>query len=81
MNTKELLKAIKRTYGRDVFELNEIYEILNNCDYSHDEARRIILDSLNDKHLGHISLRRNRNRLPARTSFVAIMADINKELS
>lgn len=71
-DTKELLQAICKTYGRDIFTLKEIFEILQNCDYTNAEARQIVLESLNAKQLGRVSLRKI-HRLPAKTSFVAIL--------
>lgn len=71
-DTKELLQAISKTYGRDIFTLKELSDILHNCDYTKAEARQIILESLNAKQLGRVSLRKLR-RMPAKTSFVAIL--------
>ena len=71
-DTKELLQAICKTYGRDIFTLKELSDILRNCDYTKAEARQIILESLNTKQLGRVSLQKLR-RMPAKTSFVAIL--------
>jgi hypothetical protein len=71
-DTKELLQAICKTYGRDIFTLKELTDILLNCDYTKAEARQIILESLNTKQLGRVSLQKLR-RMPAKTSFVAIL--------
>ena len=71
-DTKELLQAICKTYGRDIFTLKELSDILYNCDYTKAEARKIILESLNTKQLGRVSLQKLR-RMPAKTSFVAIL--------
>ncbi len=73
-DTKELLQEIIKNYGRDIFTLKELSEILHNCDFSRAEARQIILESLNTKQLGRISLQKVR-RMPAKTSFVAILTD------
>lgn len=71
-DTKELLQAISKTYGRDIFTLKELTDILLNCDYTKAEARQIIRESLNTKQLGRVSLQKLR-RMPAKTSFVAIL--------
>lgn len=71
-DTKELLQAIRNTYGRDIFTLKELSDILNNCDFSSVEARQILLDAFNSKQLGKVSLRKVR-RMPCKTSFVAIL--------
>lgn len=71
-DAKELLQAICKTYGRDIFTLKELSGILHNCDYTKAEARQIILESLNARQLGRVSLRKLR-RMPAKTSFVAIL--------
>lgn len=71
-DTKELLHTICKTYGRDIFTLKELSDILHNCDYTKAEARQIILESLNNKQMGMVSLRKVR-RLPFKTSFVAIL--------
>jgi hypothetical protein len=71
-DTKELLQEIKKNYGRDVFTLKELSEILHYCDFSRAEARQIILESLNTRQLGRVSLQKVR-RMPAKTSFVAIL--------
>lgn len=72
METKELLQAICKTYGRGIFTLKELSDILHKCDYTKAEARQIILESLNTQQLGRVSLRKQ-HRMPAKTSFVAIM--------
>ena len=72
-DTKELLQAICKTYGRDIFTLKELSDILHNCDYTKAEARQIIRESLNAQQLGRISLRKVRRNMPAKTSFVAIL--------
>ncbi len=72
-DTKELLQAICKTYGRDIFTLKELSDILLNCDYTKAEARQIIRESLNAQQLGRISLRKVRRNMPAKTSFVAIL--------
>lgn len=73
-DTIELLQEICKTYGRDIFTLKELSDILHNCDYSRAEARQIILESLNTRQLGRVTLRKSR-RMPAKTSFVAILTD------
>jgi hypothetical protein len=77
METKELLQAICEIYGRDIFTLKELSDILLNCDYTKAEARQIILESLNTKQLGRVSLQKLR-RMPAKTSFVAILVNNSK---
>ena len=72
-DTKELLQEICKTYGRDIFTLKELSDILHNCDYTKAEARQIIRESLNAQQLGRISLRKVRRNMPAKTSFVAIL--------
>ena len=72
-DAKELLQAICKTYGRDIFTLKELYDILHNCDYTQEETRQIIRESLDAQQLGRISLRKLRRNMPAKTSFVAIM--------
>lgn len=72
-DTKELLQAISKTYGRDIFTLKELSDILLNCDYTKTEARQIIRESLNAQQLGRISLRKVRRNMPSKTSFVAIL--------
>lgn len=72
METKELLEAICKTYGRDIFTLKELSDILHNCDFTQAEARQLILDGFNNRQLGKVSQRRVR-RIPAKTSFVAIL--------
>ena len=73
METKELLQAICKTYGRDIFTLKELFDILYNCGYTKAETRQIISESLNIQQLGRVSLRKIRHKLPAKTSFVAIL--------
>lgn len=72
-DTIELLQEICKTYGRDIFTLKELSDILLNCDYTKAEARQIIRESLNAQQLGRISLRKVRRNMPAKTSFVAIL--------
>lgn len=74
-DTKELLQTICKTYGRDIFTLKELLDILKNCDFSKAEARQIIRESLSTKQLGRVSLRKMRRNLPAKTSFVAILKE------
>lgn len=71
-DTKELLQAICNTYECDIFTIKELSDILHKCDYTKAEAWQIILESLNMKQLGRVSLRKSR-RMPAKTSFVAIL--------
>jgi hypothetical protein len=71
-DTKELLQEICKTYGRDIFTLKELSDILHNCEFSGVAARQILLDSFNNKHLGKVSLR-NVRRMPCKTSFIAIL--------
>ena len=71
-DTKELLQAICEIYGRDIFTLKELFDILYNCGYTKAETRQIISESLNTKQLGRVSLQKLR-RMPAKTSFVAIL--------
>lgn len=71
--TKELLQAICKTYGRDIFTLKELFDILHNCDYTNKEVRQIVRKSLNSQQLGRISLRKIGRKLPAKKSFVAIL--------
>lgn len=70
--TEELLQEIRKNYGREVFTLKELSDILHNCDFSRAEARQIVLESLNTRQLGRVSLQKVR-RMPAKTSFVAIL--------
>ena len=72
-DTKELLHEICKTYGRDIFTLKELLDILHNCEFSTAEARQIIRDSLNTRQLGRVSFRKIRRNMPAKTSFVAIL--------
>ena len=76
MDTRELLNEIRKTYGRDIFTLQELYEILYRCDFTRTEAREVLRESLNSKQLGRISVRAVRRNMPARSSFVAVLADI-----
>jgi hypothetical protein len=71
-DTKELLQEICKTYGRDIFTLKELSDILHNCEFSSVEARQLLLDSFNTRQLGKVSLRKVR-RMPCKTSFVAIL--------
>ncbi|SFC15502.1 hypothetical protein SAMN04488494_1019 [Xylanibacter ruminicola] len=73
-DAKELLQEICKTYGRDIFTLKELSDILHNCEFSGVEARQILLDSFNNKHLGKVSLRKVR-RMPCKTSFIAILTN------
>ena len=77
-DTKELLQAICEIYGRDIFTLKELFDILYNCGYTMAEARQIIRESLNTQQLGRVSLRKVRYNLPAKTSFVAILVNNSK---
>ena len=70
--TEELLQEIRKNYGREVFTLKELSDILHNCDFSRAEARQIVLESLNTRQLGRVSLQKVR-RMPDKTSFVAIL--------
>lgn len=78
METKELLQAICEIYGRDIFTLKELFDILHNCGYTMAETRQIISESLNTQQLGRVSLRKIRHKLPAKTSFVAILVNNSK---
>ena len=69
----EIFNHIKSIYGRDIFTLKELTDILINCDFSRAEARQIIRDSLNTKQLGKISFRKIRRKMPDKKSFIAIM--------
>ena len=73
MVIRELLHEIKETYGRDIFTLAELYEILLRCDYSHAEARKMVREMLNDKQLCRVSRRKIKRNLPRRSSYVAII--------
>ncbi len=73
METKELLQAICKTYGRDIFTLKELFDILHNCDFSREEAQQIVRESFNTQQLGRVSLRKIRRNIPAKSSFVAIL--------
>ena len=72
-NTAELLREIKKTYGREVFTFKELYEILLNCNFSMVEARQIVKESLSKRQLGKISFRKIRRNLPPKSSRVVIV--------
>lgn len=72
-DTKELLQEICKNYGRDIFTLKELSDILLNCDYTKAEARHILRESLNAQQLGRVSLKKIRRKMPAKSSFVAIL--------
>ena len=69
------MQEIKNTYERDIFTLKELFDILYNCGFSHAEARQIIRDSINGKHLGRVFIRRMRHNMPAKGSRFVLQKD------
>ena len=76
MANKRLLIEIRHTYGRDIFTLKELYDILQSCGFLRVEARNILKECLNEKALGQVRRRKVRNRMPARSSMVAILINV-----
>ncbi len=78
MVDKELFKAIIDTYGRDVYTLGELFDILRGSGFSPVEAQNIVRDAINDGHIGRVMFRKLRRNMPKRSSFVVLSVNNKK---
>ncbi len=79
MIDKELFKAIIDTYGRDVYTLGELFDILRGSGFSPVEAQSIVRKAINDGHIGRVTFRKLRRNMPKRSSFVVLSVDNRKK--
>ncbi len=79
MINKELFKAIIDIYGKDVFTVGELFDILRGSGYSSVEAQSIVRKSINGGHIGRVMFRKIRRNMPKRSSFVVLSVNNKKE--
>lgn len=74
---QELFEAIRVEYGHEVFNVEELVEILQKCDYLESEARQILLKAMNCQAVGRVS-RKKRHALPSKEAIIAIITCTSK---
>lgn len=70
--TASYFNHISEIYGKSVFKIEDLKEILSICGLEWKEARQIMIDAFNDKQIGRIEYRQGRRKLPRKGTLVYI---------